>query len=913
MNIRKKLLALLLAASLLPAQGLVLAQSEPEKSNIDGIDTVFLSSFGKVKYGNVSHSAYRSLTEALTALGTTGGRVLFQGSVDWSAEIDFSLSAPLTVEGIGNPASGNVLNISREILELQGDMALRRLVLRMPENGVIHTNGHALIADEGFDSYCQENYVAGGPNLTVYPSPVSVIASPGSTVKLYSGYLKSISADEGSAGNLCYELKNVTAESFVPCPSKMSGNVSVRLAGGNCIKSLLPGEGELDGNFFCAFTYADTIQFPESIGNFSLTGTSYAITDTKTEVPENLFDVTLRLTEGYAEPVFDGTEFLGFSLSDKNGFSTRRIKVNGTSVSSEDGLFQFSERENTVEPEPALSIGARKENAYMAGYTDGTFRPQNSITRAEAITTLSRLITDESQLLAASLTSDYEDVADGAWYEPYIALFEHMGYLDTLSVQNKIEPDAKITRGEFCELIANIYPIFSKKLLFSREFPDIDAAYRYKDSVEKVAFAGIVGGYTDGTFRADHPITRAEAVTMLNRLLGREPSPESDAVFSDVSEHWAKGQISAASGESEKEGVVMWTSRDTDSFGEYMQYRYSLDNTRSRLEKDKELNVAFIGGSVTAGAGASQPNVTSWRGRTVQWFRDTYPNCTIRELNAAIGDSYTKYAVYRMDHDLLRYDYDIVFVEYAINDSSWYSAENDSDTIVYFETLIRRIYEHNPKADIVIVYTIDNKLDRTLPYFSTAAAQEKIAVRYDIPSVNFGRALANYVGDNGYKWEDYFTDYVHPNDIGYLYYASVLSEYLSHALSDDNREPTVKEKVLPSPAASHLWYDLTMLEANEIDLSASKNWALSDDGSYIVPTSPDNELILKTKGTDICIAAPRDDLMEYSVDGGEVQTMKMNRKPQTLAKNLSDGEHTLRIHATDVGKLRIQRLMYNGK
>lgn len=297
---------------------------------------------------------------------------------------------------------------------------------------------------------------------------------------------------------------------------------------------------------------------------------------------------------------------------------------------------------------------------------------------------------------------------------------------------------------------------------------------------------------------------------------------------------------------------------------------------------------------------------------TVNWFKRNYPECEINQVNAAIGDSYSKYAIYRLDNDLLCYDYDIVFVEYAINDSNWYSAENDNETIVYFETLIRRIYEHNPKADIVMVYTIDDKLDRKLPYFSTAAAQEKIAALYDIPSVNFGRALADYIGENNYKWSDYFSDYVHPNDIGYTYYAVALTEYLDNALRDADKNGSPTDKVLPEPSAEKLWYNLTMLEANEIDLSESKNWALSEDGMYIVPTSDDNELVLRTKGTDLCIAAPRADVMEYSIDGGAVQTMNMNRKPQTLGKNMADGEHVLKIHAPDHTKLRIQRLMYNG-
>ena len=228
--------------------------------------------------------------------------------------------------------------------------------------------------------------------------------------------------------------------------------------------------------------------------------------------------------------------------------------------------------------------------------------------------------------------------------------------------------------------------------------------------------------------------------------------------------------------------------------------------------------------------------------------------------------------------------------------------------------MLRRVYEHNPQADIVIVYTIDDKIDRKPQYFPTAAAQEVIAAHYDIPSVNFGRALADHIASNKYKWSDCFADYVHPNDTGHLYYAAVLSEYLSNELNKPLDTAAPENKVLPAKHTDkELWYDLTMLEANEIDLSLSKNWALSDDGKKIYPTAKDNELVIKTYGSDICIASPRDNLMYYSVDGGNELHMKMNRKPQTLFEGLSDGEHILRIRAEDISKLSIQRIMYNGK
>ena len=901
----------LLTASLLLAAGVPFSGAFAQTESLDGKDTVFVSSFGKVRFGDKTYSAVKTFDEAAKELSEKGGRIVLQGTASTDSYPDKAF--PLTVEGAGELATGNVLQLSQAEILLPSDTVFSRIVLKMPENGVIHTGGHDFCVKDGFDSFSTVQYIENGPNVKNYPAPLSVIAEPNGTVTLASGTYRSLSCGAG-VGAITYRLSDISADTLT-LGCELTGSVDAELRGA-AIGLLTLGNDKIGGDVVVNLDAKTKIEKFDR-ADASLTGKVYAVADTDTEMPDGFFDIVLTLTEGRAETVFseDGA-FSGFRLYDRNGFAATSALSGAETISFENGVFK-PEKSLTLTPCEAIRISPRRDGAYIAGYSDGTFRPQNKITRAEAVTTLCRLIADENEIKTLGAKSDFSDVSADAWFSPYIGLFARLGYLDTLKNENEILPNREITRGEFCELIMNVYPKFERKLLFPLSFPDVVKDYPYKNAVETAAFAGIVSGYEDGTFRPDALITRAEAVTMLNRLLCRIPSKNEETAvggFSDIGTHWAKAQICVAANLSEKEGTIMWTTEKSSRFDGYMQYRASLNNTYYKLSHEKKLNVAFIGGSVTAGAGASIPDKTSWRARIVEDFQNAYPDCDIHQVNAAIGDSYTKYAVYRMDADLLAYDYDLVFVEYAINDSPWYSAENDNDTIVFFETLIRRIYEHNPKADIVIVYTIDDKIDRKLPYFPTAAAQEKIAKLYDIPSVNFGRALADYIGDGNLKWADYYSDYVHPNDTGYLYYASVLSEYLANALSDaESAAPAALcDKALPEKSAEKLWYNLTMLEAKDIDLSESKNWALSEDGKYIVPTAADNELILHTKGTDLCIAAPRADIMEYSVDGGDVQTMNMNRKPQTLAKNMTEGEHTLRIHAPDHTKLRIQRLMYNG-
>lgn len=895
---------------------------------LNGIKIVYVSSFGRMSYEGTPKSTYKTLDAALAAL-PDGGRIIIQGNATITAAQLTSPAGPLTIAGYGPRATGNVITLNESVLALTNDLTFENICLRMPENGVINANGHHFTAGEAFDSYFEERYSTSG-NVISYPAPISVSggdvpAGETSEITLLSGHFGTLSsgiAGGKCGGNVRFTMRDVFADRiFAGAPDgsySSDGDVLFDLDGVTLSDGLYGGVGTIQNGVVLLLPDLTAIPVRDFPGDLSIGAKSVLLTK-GTALPDadNLgsFDIAVAVNGGRAEALFENGTLSGFRFRESNGFVAESALIDGVETTAENRIFTLTDGSHVVVPMQMLaSTSDAASGAYVSGYEDGNFQPQRNLTRAEAVTTLSRLVVDEARLKSLAL-AEYDDVTDDDWYSPYIGFFQTLGCLAPLEDDGKILPEQTITRGEFCALLQNIYAILYDRVTAPRSFSDVSAFYPYADAVSFAGFTGIVTGYEDGTFRPDNPLTRAEAVTMINRMLGRTPADNDVVIFPDTAEHWARTQINAAANAAEKDGTVMWTKTGINHYDDYMQYRSSLTNTKVKLETEKLLNVAFIGGSITAGSGASKPDETSWRARTVQWFQNTYPDCTINQVNAAVGDSYTKYAVYRMDTDLLRYDYDIVFVEYAINDSPWYSAKQDSETIIYFETLIRRIYEHNPKADIVIVYTIDDKISRLPKYFDTAKAQEVIAAYYDIPSVNFGRALADEIANQNLKWGDRFADYVHPNDAGHQFYCAVLSEYLENALSPEKCGTAIQNRVLPDQHTKEkLWYDLTMLEASEVDLSLSKNWIYDADRRVLRPTDPDNELIIKTYGSDLCIKSPRGNEMFYSVDGGNTQFMTMNRAPQTLAENLdSTKEHTLRIHAGDITKLVIERVMYNGK
>lgn len=161
--------------------------------------------------------------------------------------------------------------------------------------------------------------------------------------------------------------------------------------------------------------------------------------------------------------------------------------------------------------------------AYIVGYPDKTVHPQNGITRAEVATIFFRLLTDEVRDANSTQTNTYSDVSRGNWYNHAVSTLSKMGIVKGDS-HGKFNPNAPITRAEFAAIAAR----FDKNANTSTaSFSDI-ANHWAKDEISASANNGWINGYTDGTFRPNAPITRAEAMALINRVLQRLPESKAD-------------------------------------------------------------------------------------------------------------------------------------------------------------------------------------------------------------------------------------------------------------------------------------------------------------------------------------------------------------------------------------------------
>ena len=165
--------------------------------------------------------------------------------------------------------------------------------------------------------------------------------------------------------------------------------------------------------------------------------------------------------------------------------------------------------------------------AYIVGYEDGSVQPEGDITRAEVATIFFRLLTDESRNEFWSQTNDYTDVPADAWYNNAVSTLSNAGIIDGYE-DGTFKPDGNITRAEFATIAVRFFEAtYDGEDLFS----DI-AGHWAQDYIHEAANAGIVDGYPDGTFRPQQYITRAEAMTMVNRTIDRHP--DADHLLDDM-------------------------------------------------------------------------------------------------------------------------------------------------------------------------------------------------------------------------------------------------------------------------------------------------------------------------------------------------------------------------------------------
>ena len=232
-----------------------------------------------------------------------------------------------------------------------------------------------------------------------------------------------------------------------------------------------------------------------------------------------------------------------FTITPDSGYRIKDVLVDGKSVGAV-STYTFENvvdnhtihatfaRKHTPTPstptveipdDDALGLNTADHFAYIVGYGNGEVRPQNNITRAEVATIFFRLLTDDVRDENLTKTNRYSDVAATSWYNTAVSTLSSMGII-TGYPDGTFRPNAAITRAEFAAIAARFDNDGDKT---AAKFSDI-ATHWAKDEISIAYNNGWITGYPDGTFGPQRDITRAETMTLVNRVLNRQPETEDD-------------------------------------------------------------------------------------------------------------------------------------------------------------------------------------------------------------------------------------------------------------------------------------------------------------------------------------------------------------------------------------------------
>ena len=312
-------------------------------------------------------------------------------------------------------------------------------------------------------------------------------------------------------------------------------------------------------------------------------------------------------------------------------------------------------------------------------------------------------------------------------------------------------------------------------------------------------------------------------------------------------------------------------------------YRGGLASSLTVFQKEKKGRVAFLGGSITYNPG--------WRDSVTSYIRRKFPETTFEFINAGIPSLGSLPDAFRAYNDVFsKGRIDLLFVEAAVNDRT-----NDypaSEQVRAMEGIVRQAKRINPATDIVFMYFVDpDKINDYNKGMVPAEIMnhEKVAVHYDIPSVNLAKEVTERINNKEFTWEQDFID-LHPSPFGQQVYYRSISDLLENCWNKTLSPGSVKE-ILPSALDAYNYDKGRIVEVTGKDETNGwiydEKWTPSDkagtrEGFVDVPiltgSTPGRILKFRFRGTAAGIAitaGPDAGIIEYRIDNGKWESMDL--------------------------------------
>lgn len=344
-----------------------------------------------------------------------------------------------------------------------------------------------------------------------------------------------------------------------------------------------------------------------------------------------------------------------------------------------------------------------------------------------------------------------------------------------------------------------------------------------------------------------------------------------------------------------------------------------------------DIKVSYLGGSITEGTGAN-PRTNSFVSLTTNGIKEMYPNAKVTEINAGIGGTGSNSGYMRLETDVLDYNPDIVFLEYAVNDAT------NHEFTVYYEGIIRRLLRMEKQPVIIALYsaidhpgtvnagTANEKVYTTIRYeevckdssgqnigrpwlISAKSEESKVAEHYGIGEIDFDAEMERIYETGVQVLPEYFIDNVHYNNDGH----KLCADFILDTIRKNPSGYFKKINTEKAPLLGTGGFDKPeMIMANDARITYEGEWTTSSSGDMVAPAEG-GSITFKFKGTSFGISG---DLRTggrggaaYSIDGGKyvgnVISAQNGAYGETVTRktnffrltDLVDCEHTVTITA----------------
>ncbi len=323
-----------------------------------------------------------------------------------------------------------------------------------------------------------------------------------------------------------------------------------------------------------------------------------------------------------------------------------------------------------------------------------------------------------------------------------------------------------------------------------------------------------------------------------------------------------------------------------------------LRHVAAKLNAGKPVTIGYFGGNHVDGYGASEKDKTSWRALTTAWFKTTFPQSSIREVNGAITGTNSVYGMFRLENDLLMAHPDLIFIDFSAVDQSL----DPHQSSFCLESIIRQILRNDANTDIVIILSANKWVSH---FFTrndpprTILAHQIIAAHYKLMALSFGQHMWKIIKDGLSTWDNLTKDGSNYLDAGHdLCFQFIRTSLLPLVVIAQHTDADKPHK-MPTAIHGDIVRHGEVVDAWDI---AADGWFREEKplaGRYphqLVATTPESGLSFPFTGTTIGL------WWLVAKDGGDIQWRIDDDKPKRLSsydKHTEKGDRAVAVILRD--------------